>query len=239
MCARQRGGTVSHDGDSLPIYGDLLTFARTAPARPLSRDGVGHRRSAIRSGRGDGHAGRLRPVPRRSGSCSRTGQPVEHAHIPTLELHIAMLRDWILDAGIPLVEIPPIPAGHRFCVCLTHDIDFVGIRQPPARSHDVGVPVPVDGRRRRHAGSGGRISVGRLLQDVARGRCRCRSCTWAGRGISGSRSTGTCESRRTLPATYFLIPFKGRAGRRRRRPARRAPGDGLRRRRRRRIGPPR
>ncbi len=27
------------------------------------------------------------------------------------------------------VEIPPVPAGHDFAVCLTHDIDFVGIRQ--------------------------------------------------------------------------------------------------------------
>src|SRR4029079_14936825 len=58
-----------------------------------------------------------------------TGQPVEHAAIPALDLHIAMLRLWILDAGVPVVEIPPVPAGHDFAVCLTHDIDFVGIRR--------------------------------------------------------------------------------------------------------------
>src|SRR5437764_12515160 len=39
-----------------------------------------------------------------------------------------MLRQWILEAGIPLIEIPPTPAGHSFLACLTHDIDFVGIR---------------------------------------------------------------------------------------------------------------
>ena len=37
----------------------------------------------------------------RCGSCSRTGQPLEHAHIPTLDIHIAMLRDWILGRRDP------------------------------------------------------------------------------------------------------------------------------------------
>lgn len=56
------------------------------------------------------------------------GQPVERAEIPTLDIHIAMLRDWILNAGIPLVEIPPRPYGYDFTVCLTHDVDFIKIR---------------------------------------------------------------------------------------------------------------
>jgi hypothetical protein len=56
------------------------------------------------------------------------GQPAKYAHIPTLEMHISMLRDWILSAGVPLAEIPPVPAGYDFAVCLTHDIDFAAIR---------------------------------------------------------------------------------------------------------------
>jgi hypothetical protein len=40
-----------------------------------------------------------------------------------------MLRAWILEEGIPLMEIPPVPAGYNFTVSLTHDIDFIGIRQ--------------------------------------------------------------------------------------------------------------
>jgi hypothetical protein len=55
-------------------------------------------------------------------------QPCSHAPIPTLELHIALLRDLILTHGIPLVEIPPIPAGYKFVACLTHDVDHLGIR---------------------------------------------------------------------------------------------------------------
>jgi hypothetical protein len=56
------------------------------------------------------------------------GQPVEYAQIPTAEIHIAMLRSWILDAGIPLIEVPPVPSGYTFTVCLTHDVDFMNIR---------------------------------------------------------------------------------------------------------------
>jgi hypothetical protein len=56
------------------------------------------------------------------------GQPIENALIPTLEIHIALLKKWILDTGIPLIEIPPIPAGYDFIICLTHDVDFVNVR---------------------------------------------------------------------------------------------------------------
>jgi hypothetical protein len=56
------------------------------------------------------------------------GQPPENALIPTLDIYISMLRSWILNSGIPLVEIPPVPAGYNFIACLTHDVDFVGIR---------------------------------------------------------------------------------------------------------------
>ncbi len=56
------------------------------------------------------------------------GQPAENAFIPALELHIALLREWIVGSGIPLVEIPPVPWGHPFAVSLTHDVDFAGIR---------------------------------------------------------------------------------------------------------------
>jgi hypothetical protein len=57
-----------------------------------------------------------------------TGQPAEHAAAPALERHIAFLRELILSHALPLVEIPPRPAGHEFIVCLTHDVDHVGIR---------------------------------------------------------------------------------------------------------------
>ena len=59
----------------------------------------------------------------------REGQPPDKAQVPTLDIHISLLRDWILAAGLPVVEIPPVPAGYNFLACLTHDVDFVGIKQ--------------------------------------------------------------------------------------------------------------
>jgi hypothetical protein len=53
------------------------------------------------------------------------GQPVGNAGTPTLEIHISMLRNWILSAGVSLVEIPAAPPGYDFMACLTHDVDFI------------------------------------------------------------------------------------------------------------------
>jgi hypothetical protein len=57
-----------------------------------------------------------------------SGQQPGSESIPTLDIQISMLRSLILEAGIPLIEIPPIPAGFGFICCLTHDVDFAGIR---------------------------------------------------------------------------------------------------------------
>jgi hypothetical protein len=57
------------------------------------------------------------------------GQPPCNASFPTLDHHIAILRDLIKRRGIPLVEIPPVPAGYSFIACLTHDVDHPSIRR--------------------------------------------------------------------------------------------------------------
>jgi hypothetical protein len=58
----------------------------------------------------------------------RHGQPSQYSTFPTLEMHIAVLRDWILRAGIPLIEVLSSPSGFDFTVCLSHDIDFLRLR---------------------------------------------------------------------------------------------------------------
>ena len=62
------------------------------------------------------------------GSLLSKGQPSRFAFSPTLEIHISMLRYWISRSRIPLIEIPPVPIGYDYITCLTHDVDFVGIR---------------------------------------------------------------------------------------------------------------
>jgi hypothetical protein len=57
------------------------------------------------------------------------GQPSTSASIPSLELHIAFLRQLITACGFPLVEIPPVPAGYSFIACLTHDLDHASIKR--------------------------------------------------------------------------------------------------------------
>jgi hypothetical protein len=57
------------------------------------------------------------------------GQPAANAHIPTLDIHISLLRSLMVSSGVPFVEIPPAPRGYDFMACLSHDVDFTGIRE--------------------------------------------------------------------------------------------------------------
>lgn len=57
------------------------------------------------------------------------GQPASRAVIPTLDLHVAFLRRLITGFGLPLAEVPPVPEGHRFIACLTHDLDHAVLRR--------------------------------------------------------------------------------------------------------------
>ena len=57
-----------------------------------------------------------------------SGQPIQYAQIPTLEVHIAILRDILIEHGRVLVEIPPIPWGYDLIGCITHDVDDISIK---------------------------------------------------------------------------------------------------------------
>jgi hypothetical protein len=56
-----------------------------------------------------------------------TGQPAEFAQFPSIEIHITILRDILVEHQIPFEEVPPVPAGYNFIVCLTHDVDHFAI----------------------------------------------------------------------------------------------------------------
>jgi hypothetical protein len=122
-------GSVKHESAILPIYKGLLTL-RVASGSTVWAELSHGEPAAVAFSKGT-----LKVV--RFGYdlfdevdfLLTEGQPIENASTPTLDLHVSMLRECILDEGIPIVEVPPMPAGHRFAVCLTHDIDFIGIRQ--------------------------------------------------------------------------------------------------------------
>src|SRR6266496_2584359 len=56
------------------------------------------------------------------------GQPIQFAHVPSIEIHITILRNILVEHQIPFDEVPPVPVGYNFIVCLTHDVDHFGIR---------------------------------------------------------------------------------------------------------------
>jgi hypothetical protein len=139
-----------------------------------------------------------------------TGQPLEHALTPTLDLHIALLRQVIVEAGIPLVEVSAVPAGYDFSVCLTHDIDFVGIRRHKFDHTMWGFLY--------------RSTFG-LLRDFFRGRSSLSHVSRCLRAVASLPLVFVglakdfwmlfdwyLEVERGLSATYFFIPFKHRRG---------------------------
>ena len=140
----------------------------------------------------------------------RSGQPPQHAPMPTLDIHIQLLRDCILSAGIPLVEIPPFPPGYRFIACLTHDVDFVGIRRHKFDLTMFGFIY------RALFGSLASVLTGSLSWKKA-------LANWAAVASLPGIYLGIqkdvmiqfdryAEIERVLPSTFFLIPYKNRPG---------------------------
>lgn len=138
------------------------------------------------------------------------GQPAEHALTPTLEFHIAVLRHLLAVCQIPFVEIPPRPHGYDFICCLTHDVDFFGIRR---HLFD-----------RTMAGFLYRASLGTTI-DLIRGRRSLKEAcqNWLAflslplvflRALPDFwppfEDYSKVEDRNS--STFFLVPFKGKAG---------------------------
>jgi peptidoglycan/xylan/chitin deacetylase (PgdA/CDA1 family) len=193
---------------SLPLYGGVATFG-SGPAG----GGLAAR------GRSLEYARRLdRRLVRRIGYdlfgevryLLTTGQPATRAAIPTLELHIATLRRLLIESKIPFVEIPPRPAGYEFVCCLTHDVDFYGIRRHVFDRTILGVLA--------------RGSVGSLI-DAARGRRPLADALRNWLAVAALplvwlrvlrdfwrpfEDYAAIEARRR--STFFVIPFRGRPG---------------------------
>ena len=109
--------------DRFPIYGRAITFTTESGVllkEDLTGKCVGHiRERQARIGYDLFQEIRI---------LLTEGQPVANASSPTLEVHIAFLRDLITGCGIPLLEIPPVPEGFKFIACLTHDVDHPSLR---------------------------------------------------------------------------------------------------------------
>lgn len=138
------------------------------------------------------------------------GQPPENAAIPALELHISVLRSIMLGAGIGFAEILPTPCGYDFMACLTHDVDFTGIREHKFDATMFGFVY--------------RALFGSVIHAL-KGKTSWANC-WANWGAvlslpfvyAGIKDDFWLEFDRYkaiekgLGSTFFFIPFKGEAG---------------------------
>lgn len=197
-------------GGPLPVLGDIGRFSSGAPPLLVERQTRGtifyHRfvgdRQAVRIG-----YDLFREVAALLGS----GQPAEHAGCPTLDRHIALARELILAAGVSLAEIPPVPEGHPYLVCLTHDVDH-----PRLTNHrcdhtmlgflhraTVGSVVDVLTHRRPPRTLWRNMAAAATLPLVHLGLA---SDPWS----TFDRYT---EIEAGLGTTYFLIPVSGQPGR--------------------------
>jgi hypothetical protein len=204
------GGLVTIDGNFLPIYDFLLTFNAPGDSTDICAR-VGNQVAGIKEVRNGRMVVRLGyNLFRETGHLLSKGQPVEHALNPTLDLHIAVVRSWMIEAGITFVEIPPAPFGHRFVVCLTHDIDFIGIRTHRFDSTMWGFLLRATwGTLARFLR--GHLSGHRLRQAwVSVAKLPFVYAGWA--KDFWSPFAWYLDAECGLPASYYLIPFKGRPG---------------------------
>ncbi len=206
---RRQAASIACDDVTLPIYCGLQTFRKSSAgaARVTADAGIAglqfdaNGSTVLRLGYDLFQEVRF---------LLTVGQPVEHAHIPTLDLHIHMLRRWILQAGVPVVEIPPAPAGHPFMVCLTHDIDFVGIRRHLLDHTMWGFLYRSTVGALRNA-LRGRMPATRLLR-IWRAAASLPFVYLGWARDFWDPFSWYLHVEQQLPATYFLIPFKRRTG---------------------------
>jgi hypothetical protein len=128
IASRKHNCVLAYKEARIPIYGDSIAFQEKGTGLLVDEES---RRSAINRPQipaktvvriGYDLFGEIRTL-------LDVGQPAAYAGIPTLELHIALMRDLIVASQVSLVEIPPVPDGYSFIACLTHDVDHPSIRR--------------------------------------------------------------------------------------------------------------
>jgi hypothetical protein len=138
------------------------------------------------------------------------GQPRANAASPTLELHIDIIRHCLRTAQVPFVEIPPRPDNYSFVCCLTHDVDFFGVRRHAGDSTLAGFVS------RALAGTVADVIRGRRpIDEAARNWLAVLSLPFVFLGGARDFWQPFEDYRRVEQgrrSTFFLIPFKGRPG---------------------------
>src|SRR5688572_23114902 len=199
--------TLEWKGSSFPIFGRATVFDGGAGSE-LRLQG---RSASFRCERGPRRIVRIGyDLFREVEHLLTEGQPAAHAPTPTLELHIAVLRELLVSSGVPFVEIPPKPNGYDFACCLTHDVDFYGIRRHRLDQTVTGFIG------RASAGSVANFLLGRrTVGELLRNWLAVASLPFVHLGLARdfwSPLADYAEADGGRPATFFMVPFKGTPG---------------------------
>ncbi len=205
---RPDGSRLLHEDAEIPIYGGLAVFDTEEPGVVLEESS--RRKGAVDLSIDDG-----KRVLRLGYDLFEEveflltrGQPVENALIPAVERHIQVVRQWLAGHGIPFVEVLPRPEGFDFVACLTHDVDFVRIRDHFLDVSSVGFAYRASvGSLIRFAK--GRMPLGNVLKNLAAlarlpfvylGLCRD---FWL-------KFDDYVDLEEEIKSTFFIIPFSAR-----------------------------
>lgn len=206
---RRQEVSLTYKGNRIPVYGHCLAFEGRSSDLSIRET---NESALVRMERAKGTRIRVGyDLFEEVRHLLTTGQPASNAGVPTLDWHITLLRDLIVSAGLSVVEIPPVPAGYAFTVCLTHDVDH-----PVLRNHKLD-----------HTAFGFlyRATVGSLLNgwrgrigggDVLRNWSAAIRFPLVQLGVAEDFWSGFdryLEMERGLASTFYVIPRSGDAGR--------------------------
>src|SRR5205807_1372312 len=134
-----------------------------------------------------------------------------NAGIPTLELHIQLLRGLLCQYNVAFAEVPPLPTGYKFIACLTHDVDHASIRAHRFDRTIAGFVYRAGVQSFFHFCSGRRS-----LADLLRNWAAVVSLPFIQLGLLPDiwrRFEKYAEIEKTLPSTFFVVPRAGDPGR--------------------------
>lgn len=120
----QHGPSIVLDERAVPLYGSSCTFTLPAGCNP-EYESLGYQ--ADLAGRRCHRIGydlfsEVRHL-------MTSGQPVAAAAVPSLDLHVDHIRRILRRYEVPFAEVLPRPSSAPFICCLTHDVDFYGMRR--------------------------------------------------------------------------------------------------------------
>jgi len=209
-CHRRHTCILSYQGNRIPICGDTVTFMEKGSGL-LTNEESQECAAYLERSRGRVLARIGYDLFREVRMLLTVGQPPANANIPTLDLHIAFLKNLIVRSGVPLFEIPPVPDGYPFIACLTHDVDHPSIRQHKWDHTMFGFLY------RAVFGSLGNVIRGRMpVRGLVRNWAAALKLPFVHLGLAKDFwrefADRYLDLEKGLRSTFFVIPFKDRPG---------------------------